>query len=284
MITPEQLQKLSKHLLEIDPILDNFCKEYNFVQITVGLRRYPKRRIEYECEINLYFDIQMETDAQGHFFTKFFSDIPYSLTAGGWIDIDGFRYGKTDKSFKQVPFTLLKQNLRSYLQYEYNIISKWTVNTLKQEGKIGELNHGEKNHHIKIVDKNVITQHAELAKHLTQIDFVVDWFCKDFGFVPITPLTSEDHIKIVHHSQINLWLELKRDSEGERESFNEFLPDISYSLRGGAWINVGSHNYTKSIFLFQNWPLISVKQDFFFFLLQGYKYMSQWTVDFLRKE
>lgn len=282
-MTPEKFQKLGEHLLEIDPILDNFCQQYNFVKITVGLGRYPRKRIGHEREINLYFDIQMEPDEQGHFFTKFFSEIPYSLTTGGWIDINSFRYGKTNRCFRQVPFTVLKQNLHSYLQHEYDVISQWTVNTLKQEGKVGELDTHKKKNHSKTVDKNVIAQQAELAKHLTEIDFVVNWFCKDFGFIPTTPLTSANHIKIVNHSQINLFLELKRDSEEDRNGFREFLPEISYSLKGGAWINADNRKYTKNIFLFQNWPLVSVKQDLFHFLLQGYEYMNKWTVDLVKK-
>lgn len=284
MMTPEQFQKLGEHLLEIDPILDTFCKKYHFSRVTTGLGRFPRRRIGRNCEINLYFDFQIEFSEELNFLTKSFPKIIfYSFGTGGWIDIDGFRYGKTGTFFRQVPFVVLKQNLHSYLQHEYDVIGQWTVNTLKQEGKVGELDNHKESHRAKKVDKNVIAQQAELVKHLTEIDFVVNWFCKDFGFIPTTPLTSENHIKIVNHSQINLFLELKRDSEEDRNGFREFLPDISYSLRGGAWINVGNRSYTKSIFFFQNFSLISVKQDLFYFLLLGHKYISKWTVDFVKE-
>jgi len=282
MTTPEQFQKLGEHLLEIDPILENFCKEHYFVQTTTGLGRYPRRRIGYEREINLYFDLQMEMDEHGQFFTQFVSDIPYSLTTGGWIDINGFRYGKTATCFRQVPFVVLKQNLSSYLQHEYNVISQWTVNTLEQEGRRGELDSQKKSRHSKTWDQSIIAQQTELAKHLTEIDFVVNWFGKDFGFIPTTPLTSENYVKIVNHSQTNLFLELKRDSESERDGFPAFLPEISYSLSGGAWVDIDNVRYTKSIILFKNWPIISVRQDLFHFLWLGHRYLSEWTVDFIK--
>ncbi|MCV6638430.1 hypothetical protein [Candidatus Albibeggiatoa sp. nov. NOAA] len=278
MLTAEQFQNLGTHLSEIDPILDQFCQKYNFTQIAhTMLGRYPRRRIEYHKAINLCIDIQMELNHKRDFFTQFYQKIPYSITVGGWVDIDGTRYGKTNKCFRQIPFVVIKQNLECFLEYEYTTINQWTVETLKQEGCFSKL--GDHKPRSEKANKETIAKQVELAKHMTDIDFVMNWFCKEFGF-SLVETPSINSIKIVKHAQINFFFELTEDFK--QETFQAFVPESSFTLSCGAWINRQDIKYCKVLVLFRNWPILSVKQELFHFLLLGHKYINNWTIDFIK--
>jgi hypothetical protein len=89
MLTPTEYDGLGKHLLLIDHILERFCKEEGFSYSRKMIGRYPRRRIEKTngSHPNLFFDLQMDRDANNKQFEVFFEGIPYSLSMGAWMDI-----------------------------------------------------------------------------------------------------------------------------------------------------------------------------------------------------
>lgn len=136
MLNPEDFIRLGRHLGRLDPIIHDFCIEYNFVIDDKSLGRYPRRRIKKHQEINLFYDLQMDEDSNNRFYEKFFEEIPYSLAAGGWIDIDTMRYGKVILLFEGKPFNSVEKELGSILRIGFREIGIWSTDYLKHCGEI----------------------------------------------------------------------------------------------------------------------------------------------------
>ena len=142
-MTEKDFEILNRHLGAVKPIFNHFCDKYGFIfapQLSIG--RYPRIRInkEKENEIGLWFDLWMELDASGKRFTKFFPTIPYELSVGGKVDMKdgtlyGHRYYKSFSGFANKPFNEVSSILLEELETNYKIVSKWSVEFLKAEGK-----------------------------------------------------------------------------------------------------------------------------------------------------
>ncbi len=127
---------LNEHLLEVRPIMDEFCAQNGFVYVDrKSLGRYPSVRIERPGSITLWFDLRMEDDKEGNRFEEFRRDIPYELNAGAYIEMpdgsrDGIRYSKYLVCFSGKPFREVGAVLCSEMEKYLPIVDKWDAQYL----------------------------------------------------------------------------------------------------------------------------------------------------------
>lgn len=134
--TPEEFARLCEHLSSLNPMFERFCREYGYEERTTALGRYPRRRICRYGEINLYFDLQMDLDEEGEFYQEFNPQIPYSMGAGAWVDIDLVRYGGIGFwCFQKLPFSDVEKQLWGCLVAGQSKMSDWNKDYLLKEGK-----------------------------------------------------------------------------------------------------------------------------------------------------
>jgi hypothetical protein len=63
--SPEAYERLSQHLSEVDPIIEDFCRESGFVRQTTGISRYAMRRLVPYREVQRWIELRMLEDEQG---------------------------------------------------------------------------------------------------------------------------------------------------------------------------------------------------------------------------
>lgn len=132
---------LNEHLKEVRPIFDNFCARHGFVYVPrQSIGRYPRIRIARERLINLYFDLQMDLDENGHRFEKFSRDLSYGLCAGADIvEDDGSKYGvrfqKDLICFSWKPFDQVGAVLQSEMEKHLPTLEGWSAQYLKENGE-----------------------------------------------------------------------------------------------------------------------------------------------------
>ena len=137
----EDFKKLGEHLSLVRPIIDDFCRRYGFEYVNpLSLGRYPRIRIQKISEINRWFDLWMGLDKDGKRFEQHFEDVPYDLSAGADVTFPddtkyGYRYQKGYECFSGKPFREMPTILQGELDQNLKIIEKWTLETLKKEGK-----------------------------------------------------------------------------------------------------------------------------------------------------
>src|SRR5215831_9734872 len=90
--SPEAYERLSQHLRDVDPIIEDFCRETGFMRQTTGISRYAMRRLALYREVQWWIELRMLENEQGQRYDTFFPDIPYWLGGGGWVDLKGYRY------------------------------------------------------------------------------------------------------------------------------------------------------------------------------------------------
>jgi len=131
----EDYERLSEHLREVDPIIDDFCRQTGFSRQTTGISRYPMRRLVLYREVQSWIELRMLENGQGERYDRFFPDIPYWLGGGGWVDLQGYRYA-TDPvyTFDKLPFRLLVPQLASGLISTWESIRGITVDYLVSLG------------------------------------------------------------------------------------------------------------------------------------------------------
>ena len=97
--------------------------------------RYPRRRVCRYGEINLYLDLQMDLDEEGEFYQEFNSQIPYSMGAGAWVDVNQVRHGVGFWCFQKLPFFEVEKKLWDCLVAGHSKMSGWNKDYLLKEGK-----------------------------------------------------------------------------------------------------------------------------------------------------
>ena len=130
---------LSDHLKEVLPIFQEFCDRHCFVFVErKSLGRYPRVRIERVGDINIWFDLWMEFDANGRRFEIFSRDLPYELSAGAHFDefsSDGRnRFHKVYQCFSGRSFDEVCASLAVELEKNLPILEGWDVRFLKADG------------------------------------------------------------------------------------------------------------------------------------------------------
>jgi hypothetical protein len=132
---------LNEHLQELLPIFDDFCARNGFVYANKeSLGRYPRIRIEKNGATNIYYDLRMGLDREGHRFEQFRHDLPYDLSAGAYLVVqDGSKYGihfsKYIQCFSGKPFDQMSVVLQSEMQKHLPMLKEWDVQYLKDNGK-----------------------------------------------------------------------------------------------------------------------------------------------------
>jgi hypothetical protein len=133
--TLQDYDRLGEHLREIDPILEDFCRETGFSRQTQGVSRYPMRRLVLHRDVSWFIELRMEEDERGQRYDQFFADIPYSLSGGAWIDLSGFRYGDIGyRLFSRMPFRAVPPRLAESLRETWQHIGRHTTEYLVSLG------------------------------------------------------------------------------------------------------------------------------------------------------
>jgi len=77
----------------------------------------------------------MDLDDEGEYFQQFNSSLPYSMSAGAWIDIELIRHGIIFECFQKIPFMEVEKRLWDYLIAGHTKMSAWNKDYLIKEGK-----------------------------------------------------------------------------------------------------------------------------------------------------
>ena len=126
MFTIEKINALNEHLIIIDPILVEFCKNTGFI-IPKNIGRYPKRYlIKQVQDITLYFSLEMDCDENNRKYVKFFLEIPYTYGFGGWCYVGNKKYIKRIHGGSRIPFSKIKERVPDFLMQKYGTINTWT--------------------------------------------------------------------------------------------------------------------------------------------------------------
>ena len=131
----EEFAGLREHLLGLNPVFERFCQEYGYEEQTTSLGRYPRRYIQREGEMNLFFDLQMDLDNEGDYFQQFDPSLTYSMGAGGSVDIEQMRHGIIFECFRQMPFFDVEKRLWDYFVAGHSKMSGWNKDYILREGK-----------------------------------------------------------------------------------------------------------------------------------------------------
>jgi len=132
---------LNEHLQEVRPIFDGFCARNGFEYVDQrSLGRYPRIRIEKSGATNIWFDLWMELDKDGHRIEQFSRGLLYELSAGAYVDVqDGSKYGtrfqKALQCFSGKPFDQISVVLQREMQKHLPVLKEWDVQYLKNNGK-----------------------------------------------------------------------------------------------------------------------------------------------------
>jgi hypothetical protein len=128
--SPEAYERLGQHLSAIDPIMEAFCRETGFTRRTVGVPRYPTRRLYLHQEVSWCIELYMEEDESGHRYDHFFPDIPYTLGGLAWLDRDSHRYFDRRRAFTRLPFHQVPGRLAVDLRETWEGIRHFTPDYL----------------------------------------------------------------------------------------------------------------------------------------------------------
>jgi len=144
-VTEEYFFALNEHIKEVQPIFDGFCALHGFAFVPrISLGRYPRIRIECKGVPNVWFDLWMEFDENGHRVERFRRDLPYELSGGAYFDEGdsspyGVRFQKSFHSFSRKPFEQVGAVLLNEMEKHLPILETWDVPYLKTNGKKGQL-------------------------------------------------------------------------------------------------------------------------------------------------
>lgn len=77
----------------------------------------------------------MDLDEEGEFYQEFNSQLPYTMDAGAWLDINQMRYGAGFLCFQKLPFSEVEKLLWDNLLDGHSKMSRWTKDYLLKEGE-----------------------------------------------------------------------------------------------------------------------------------------------------
>jgi hypothetical protein len=126
----EAYERLGQHLTAIDPIMEAFCRENGFTRRTIGVPRYPTRRLYLDREVRWCIELYMEEDERGQRYDHFFPDIPYTLGGIASLDRDGHRYYDLHRAFTRLPFQQVPERLAVGLREMWERIRHFTPDYL----------------------------------------------------------------------------------------------------------------------------------------------------------
>jgi hypothetical protein len=134
--SPEDYVELGLHLVEIDVIFGQFLHSSGYSDNTGALGRYPHRSAVLRGTVSRKIDLAMDTDPAGHRFDHFFSEIPYTLWCGYWLDDQGLRYVNGGiVIFERLPFSRVKVMLGQSLEKAARLLEEVNESSVRQFGK-----------------------------------------------------------------------------------------------------------------------------------------------------
>jgi hypothetical protein len=138
---------LNEHLKEVRPIFDAFCARHGFSYCNrQSLGRYPRIRIARTDAREIFFDLCMELDKEGHRFERFTRDLPYNLCGGACFDVRDatklrVRYGRIFHYFRGKPFDQVGAVLQDEMEKHLPTLERWDVQHLIDYGRKREYTH-----------------------------------------------------------------------------------------------------------------------------------------------
>ena len=108
---------------------------------------------------------------------------------------------------------------------------------------------------------------VKLAKHLEEIIPICIQFADREGFKLMhtdphrwPSLGRYPSIRMVKYIQFSYFISVSMDNDEKGQYFDEFFPEIPYSLHAGVWYDVGkTRNSLPTVIGFQRVPFIEVK-------------------------
>jgi hypothetical protein len=127
----EDYERLSEHLTAIDVPLGAFAASHGYTIEHHG--RYPNRRLTQRGPLVRSIHITMDVDESGKRFDRFFSDIPYIVWGGAWIDdhVAHIRISSPHVETWQVPFSSLVRTLPMHLDHFHSYLSAITEDYIR---------------------------------------------------------------------------------------------------------------------------------------------------------
>ena len=103
--------------------------------------------------------------------------------------------------------------------------------------------------------------YVRLSRHLEQIDAVFQQFLRASGYTDNTgALGRYPHRSAVLNGRVCRKIDLQMDEDLDGHRFDEFFPDIPYTLWAGAWLDDDTVRYCDAGFtIFQRLPFSKVK-------------------------
>ena len=106
--------------------------------------------------------------------------------------------------------------------------------------------------------------YVRLGAHLAEIDGVFRQFLAGSGYSDNTGrLGRYPHRSAILEGKIQRKIDLQMDHDLNDQKFDEFFPDIPYTLWAGAWLDEGDWRYSNGGFrVFEHLPFSKVKDVF----------------------
>lgn len=133
-------EEMRSHLSQVQPTMERFRAEFGFVYPEASsVGKYPRIRIETAQKVNHWFDLWMDLDGDGQYFTSFNPERPYSLSAGACfvVEEDGttFRHQSSFSCFEGLPFRGVPEGLDSMLRSNFPRLMEMTSSWLVENGE-----------------------------------------------------------------------------------------------------------------------------------------------------
>ena len=136
--SPEDYDRLGKHLGEIDEPFNLFATQHGYIVYPKFYGgRYPNRRMTQEGHLFRSIIIQMDLKLSGERYEEFFPDIPYTVWGGTWIDDakQKTRWFGPSIRVEGLPFSRLTIVLDQHLIHFHDYLSRVTENYIKACGR-----------------------------------------------------------------------------------------------------------------------------------------------------
>lgn len=129
---------LNRHLSEVRPIFDRFCREHGFAYVdrrSVG--RYPIVQVERPGPVCLKLRFELGLDAEGRRYLRFHPQLQHELSVGASLpDPDG--YCRWEVIFDHRPFIEVPGVLESELERALALAESWDEAWLRRNGTSAE--------------------------------------------------------------------------------------------------------------------------------------------------
>jgi hypothetical protein len=124
--------------------------------------------------------------------------------------------------------------------------------------------------------------YVSLAKHLENLDELIQSFCDTHGFiVKSNGLGRYPRRRINKYGEVNFYFDLQMDLSMDGSQYEKFFPEIPYSLGMGAWLDDGNERFYHNEWCFKNKPFKEVKVALRTLLDDNYLVMITWNRSWL---